>query len=175
MIGVKIDTKHSHCNHRDPSLHHHHRDARHLNHRANAFVGEAMSPTTTATSETTSESSATSTPGTSHVLAMDEIRPIFKFKSKRTGNTKVLNLHGLHHLLVILLTMPMWMIGLEAMHALEERRSGEVRSRWQDVVQVLPRHDRLLSLDRGLRRSVIGQGWYRPRSVHIRRESRLVP
>jgi hypothetical protein len=163
MIGVEIDTKHSHRNHHDPSLHCHHHDARHLNHRANPFVGEAMVPTTTATSETKSESLATSTPGTLHVLTIDKIRPIFKFKSKCTGNTKVL------------LTMPMWMIGLKAMHALGERRSGEVRSRWQDVVQVLPRHDRLLSLDRGRRWSVIGQGWHWPRSVHIRRESRLVP
>ena len=127
MIGVEIDTKHTHHDHRhhrDLHLPRHHHDARHFDHRAAALVGEAIPPTTTATTKTTSESSATSPPCPSHVLAMDEIKPIFKFKSKRTGNTKVLNLHGLRHLFVILLTMPMWMIGLEVMHALGDAFPG---------------------------------------------------
>ena len=50
--------------------------------------------------------------------------PVFKFKSKRTGNPKVLNLHGLHHLLVIVLSMPLWMIGLEVLHALGDAFPG---------------------------------------------------
>ncbi|KAL3823094.1 hypothetical protein ACHAXA_011146 [Cyclostephanos tholiformis] len=123
MISVEIDTKKLHHNghHHDLRLVRHHHDTHHLDHPAVVSDGTTNLPMTTTASTTTSEPAS---PPPSHVLTIDEIKPIFKFKSKRTGKTKVLNLHGLRHLLVVVLTMPMWMIGLEIMHALGDAFPG---------------------------------------------------
>jgi len=87
-----------------------------------------MPPTTTTTTTTTaaaaSRTTSTTPPPPSHVLTVGEMGPVFEFKSKRTGNPKVLNLHGLRHLLVIVLSMPLWMIGLEVVHALGDAFPG---------------------------------------------------
>mmetsp|Transcript_17961 Transcript_17961/g.26758 ORF Transcript_17961/g.26758 Transcript_17961/m.26758 type:complete len:381 (+) Transcript_17961:169-1311(+) len=49
----------------------------------------------------------------SHVLSMDEIQPIFNFKSKSSGKDKVLNATGILHLAVIVSTMPFWMAAMK--------------------------------------------------------------
>jgi len=60
----------------------------------------------------------------SHVLSMEELHPIFKFRSKSSGKDKVLNATGLHHLVVILLTMPIWMAGMKITHWLGDTIEG---------------------------------------------------
>jgi len=49
----------------------------------------------------------------SHVLSMEEIKPILNFKSKSSGKDKVLNVTGVHHLAVILFTMPFWVAAMK--------------------------------------------------------------
>lgn len=60
----------------------------------------------------------------SHVLSMEELHPIFKFRSKSSGKDKVLNATGLYHLVVILLTMPFWMAGMKITHWLGDTIEG---------------------------------------------------
>jgi 1-acyl-sn-glycerol-3-phosphate acyltransferase len=55
---------------------------------------------------------------------MEELHPIFKFRSKSSGKDKVLNATGLHHLVVILLTMPIWMAGMKITHWLGDTIEG---------------------------------------------------
>lgn len=52
----------------------------------------------------------------SHVLSIDEMNPILKFN--KNGKDKVLNATGLYHLMIILVTMPFWLLAMEAFHYL---------------------------------------------------------
>mmetsp|Transcript_51595 Transcript_51595/g.109727 ORF Transcript_51595/g.109727 Transcript_51595/m.109727 type:complete len:383 (-) Transcript_51595:219-1367(-) len=58
----------------------------------------------------------------SHVLSVDEMGPRLTFE--KNGKTKVLNATGLLHLVVILLTMPVWVASLEALHWLGSNVEG---------------------------------------------------
>ena len=59
-----------------------------------------------------------------HVLSIDEISPLFQFKSKSSGKSKVLNTTGLYHLVIILLTMPLWMTAMSIIHYLGDTIDG---------------------------------------------------
>ena len=48
--------------------------------------------------------------------------PALKFS--KNGKLKVLNLTGLHHLAVIILTMPLWMMAMETLHRLGDAIEG---------------------------------------------------
>jgi hypothetical protein len=115
-IDVEIDSHHHNLQH-----HPHHQDLHWQNHDHAEPLKITPSPQTT--TKPTKEKYASPAARTleqppSHILAIDNMNPIFQFKSKRTGNPKIINAHGLHHLVIILLTMPLWMIALEAVHAL---------------------------------------------------------
>ncbi|KAL3802430.1 hypothetical protein ACHAW5_001151 [Stephanodiscus triporus] len=107
-INVEIDPHTSHHHNLQILPHHNH----HRNHHRHLET------------TTTTEATAPASRSPSHVLTVDEMRPIIRFKSKRTGKPKVLNLHGLRHLFAIILTMPLWMIGLEVAHALGDAFPG---------------------------------------------------
>jgi 1-acyl-sn-glycerol-3-phosphate acyltransferase len=116
-IDVEIDSHHH-------DLHHlsHHQDLHRQVHDHHAEPFKITPSLTTTTMPTEKPASAASTMSIqeppSYTLTIDKMNPIFQFKSKRTGNPKIINAHGLHHLVIILLTMPLWMIALEAVHAL---------------------------------------------------------
>jgi hypothetical protein len=139
-IDVEIDSHHQNLQH-----HPHHQDLHQQvhDHHAEPFKITISSLTTTTkpTKEKHASSAATTTPiqePPSHILAIDEMNPIFQFKSKRTGNPKIINAHGLHHLVIILLTMPLWMIALEAVHALGTNIPGfdEYRGKFDRVGKI---------------------------------------
>ncbi|KAL3769383.1 hypothetical protein ACHAWU_008792, partial [Discostella pseudostelligera] len=69
-----------------------------------------------------SESASLSSSSSSHVLSIDEIKPIFKFE--KNGKPKVLNIYGLYHLFVIVITMPFWMASMEMLHWLGNNIQG---------------------------------------------------
>ncbi len=60
----------------------------------------------------------------SNVLSMEEIQPIFNFKSKSSGKDKVLNATGIHHLVVILATMPFWIAAMKITQFLGDNIEG---------------------------------------------------
>ncbi len=60
----------------------------------------------------------------SNVLSMEEIQPIFNFKSKSSGKDKVLNATGIQHLLVILLSMPFWIAAMKITQFLGDTIEG---------------------------------------------------
>lgn len=74
------------------------------------------------TSAISSTSKSSSSSSTSHVLSLDEIKPIFKFE--KNGKQKMLNLYGLYHLFVIVLTMPFWMASMDMLHWLGNSIDG---------------------------------------------------
>jgi 1-acyl-sn-glycerol-3-phosphate acyltransferase len=53
---------------------------------------------------------------------MDKINPIFKFE--KNGKPKVLNIYGLYHLFVIVITIPFWMASMEVLHWLGNNIQG---------------------------------------------------
>ena len=134
-IDVEIDS-HYH------DLHHYNRNLQRLSHdhHAEPFIITLPSPptTTASTQEPSSTAAKTSIQPPSHILTIDKMNPIFQFKSKRTGNPKIINAHGLHHLAIILLTMPLWMIALEAVHALGTNVPGfdEDRGKFDKVGKI---------------------------------------
>lgn len=134
-IDVEIDS-HYH------DLHHYNRDLQRLSHdhHAEPFIITLPSPptTTASTQEPSSTAAKTSIQPPSHIITIDKMNPIFQFKSKRTGNPKIINAHGLHHLAIILLTMPLWMIALEAVHALGTNVPGfdEDRGKFDKVGKI---------------------------------------
>jgi hypothetical protein len=60
----------------------------------------------------------------SHVLSTEDMHAIFKFRSKSSGKDKVLNAVGLYHLVVVLLTMPLWMAAMSITHWLGDTVEG---------------------------------------------------
>ncbi len=60
----------------------------------------------------------------SNVLSMEEIQPIFNFKSKSSGKDKVLNVTGIYHLIVILSTMPFWIAAMKITQFLGDTIEG---------------------------------------------------
>lgn len=73
-----------------------------------SFRDGPQSPPPTTTSE-----GAVAPPST-HVLELDQIKPYLSFQ--KNGKQKVLNVTGLRHLSVILLTMPLWVLAMEVVH-----------------------------------------------------------
>ena len=59
----------------------------------------------------------------SHVLTIEEMGPAFKFTNKK-GNTKVLNLYGLYNLIVIIATMPFWLLAMEILQHVGDAIEG---------------------------------------------------
>ena len=79
--------------------------------------GEAISPAAGASfhdGPRSLSSEGAVAPPSSHVLELDQLKPYLSFR--KNGKQKVLNGTGLRHLGVILLTMPLWVIAMEAVH-----------------------------------------------------------
>ncbi|KAL7435617.1 hypothetical protein ACHAXH_002712 [Discostella pseudostelligera] len=85
-------------------------------------IGSASESLSPPASESTSESASLSSSSPSHILSMDKINPIFKFE--KNGKPKVLNIYGLYHLFVIVITMPFWMASMEMLHWLGNNIQG---------------------------------------------------
>lgn len=87
-------------------------------------ISTTSSPVSTASPAVTPVSAAVTSSSfpqssTSHVLTIDEMNPILKFE--KNGKPKVLNLTGLYHLAVIVLSMPIWLAAMETLHWLGEK------------------------------------------------------
>jgi len=89
-------------NNKTPSPHHHDDDA------------------TTSASDKVYQSATSS--ASSHVLSIDEMSPLLKFK--KNGKDKVLNATGLYHLLIIILTLPSWLASMEILRKLGDAIEG---------------------------------------------------
>lgn len=90
--------------HNNDHNHHHHA---HTDHHT-AHTSQIISPNIQLSSSIQQQPS--------HVLSIEEIKPIFKFE--KNGKQKVLNATGLYHLFILLLTMPIWMISMEILQKL---------------------------------------------------------